>query len=74
MWVGGGRGGSARLCGPRFTPPAEDFEPPPEQEPLPEPEPERELPPPGLDDLGTAAGESDDPDRDPHDVAGEPPD
>lgn len=63
---------------PRFTPPAEDFEPPSEREPLPEPtaEPERELPPPELDDLGTAAGESEQDrlDREPPDVAGEPPD
>lgn len=67
---------------PRFTPPAEDFEPPPEREPLPEPAEgdapptERDLPPEGLDDLGTAAGESteDRLDREVPDVAGEPPD
>ncbi|MFC7246591.1 hypothetical protein ACFQO7_29275 [Catellatospora aurea] len=67
---------------PRFTPPAEDFEPPPEREPLPEPAggdlpaAEPDLPPEGMDDLGTAAGEGieDRLERELPDVAGEPPD
>ncbi|GAA1417359.1 hypothetical protein ACFQZ4_42295 [Catellatospora coxensis] len=44
---------------PRFTPPAEDFEPPPELEPLPEPAegtpqpPDRDLPEEWPHDAGT---------------------